>query len=965
MNNLSVSIEGLDLDVRRFSIDEQMSRPFAITLTAVARYAVDLEAALGKPARFAVTTEARDRAWHGVCGAISLRRASSGLSTYDITIVPALSLLSHGRRYRIFEDLSLPDIVGPLLSPCDFRVAEVQRPRPYTVQYAESDLSFCHRLLEEAGIAYTIAGERVILSDRFQVGDSVRSMAGDIALSRRDRAVAGPTVRASYDFQRPDFAVCTQADGRGMPACEDYALVGVRRALRPDIESQARVRDEVSFKADDVDIKPGDVVTIEDRRYLLTSTHFAGERDGEWELRADAVSADRPYRPPLRTPRPVVHGVQTAIVDSADTDDHGRVRVTLPWHNHASCWIRVSSGSAGTGFGMIALPQAGQDVLIAFEHGDPDHPIVVGRLYNAAHPSPQPLPEMSLSGHWRSQRRNAIALHDQAGSETIALSAERDLRRLVLHADVETFGRDRTREIQGNAVDVVNGTRRLHARGDGQTTVERGQRRQTAGARRRVGGAATHRIMSHRLQRVAGAAHVSVGERRHHDHRDRHVRVGGEHMRRVAGRAAIDCGADRHVKCHGSAAVYAAKIGMRSATGMLEASDVTLKAAGGFVRISDEGVTIAGTVVRINEGGSAGTSSAAVVDAPSEPTLALTEAMGNGDHWVYQRLVDALSMEPIRAMRWRLLDDAGEQVAAGMTGRDGSLVRRLDGPGPFQLASADTGSGEPLDVIEVTDGPAPPDEPVDTPVDRVVYNLLVTDSGGSIPFFTQRYYRTDEDEFPIGNNRTIASAGCALCALVAYLNITACHIDGAPVDPRSFNQYLLRWIDEHDLDADDIYASSGALKQGRLTLYAAINALAAASHPDGPAPSYSTTAPDRFHIDPGEEVPGLCDHIDSGNPALLGVRRSGDSRHVVLVVGYVRLDGATYYLINDSAYPHVAGAPSAYMLRKGGPVTRERALLHAASVERSDDHPHRYMYKVRLLSGLSHFVGLHVRQFSP
>jgi uncharacterized protein involved in type VI secretion and phage assembly len=93
------------------------------------------------------------------------------------------------------------------------------------------------------------------------------------------------------------------------------------------------------------------------RGLLITSLSIDGSPDGDWTTRATAVPAPEPYRPPLRTPRPKVHGIQSAIVvgppgQEIHTDEHGRVRVQFLWdregklNEHSSCWLRVSQGWA-------------------------------------------------------------------------------------------------------------------------------------------------------------------------------------------------------------------------------------------------------------------------------------------------------------------------------------------------------------------------------------------------------------------------------------------------------------------------------------------------------------------------------------------------------------------------------------------------------------------------------------------
>src|SRR5262249_26367450 len=116
------------------------------------------------------------------------------------------------------------------------------------------------------------------------------------------------------------------------------------------------------------------------------------------------IPAELPFRPARMTPRPLIPGTQTAFVvgppgDEIFTDKHGRVKVQFHWdrkgQNNAesSCWIRVAPPWAGKGWGAVHIPRVGQEVVVAFEEGDPDKPIIVGSVYNAVQVPPYKLPD--------------------------------------------------------------------------------------------------------------------------------------------------------------------------------------------------------------------------------------------------------------------------------------------------------------------------------------------------------------------------------------------------------------------------------------------------------------------------------------------------------------------------------------------------------------------------------------------
>jgi type VI secretion system secreted protein VgrG len=117
----------------------------------------------------------------------------------------------------------------------------------------------------------------------------------------------------------------------------------------------------------------------------------------------EAVPEGTPYRPPLRTPNPRVHGVHTAVVTGpagspVHTDQWGRVKVQFHWDRHggmdenSSAWIRVALPAGRLDDPALYRPEVGDDVLVGFEHGDPAQPYVLGALYNGEHPPPVRLP---------------------------------------------------------------------------------------------------------------------------------------------------------------------------------------------------------------------------------------------------------------------------------------------------------------------------------------------------------------------------------------------------------------------------------------------------------------------------------------------------------------------------------------------------------------------------------------------
>ncbi len=483
----------------------------------------------------------RGRRWVGLCaGAELVRVEPMGESTYVLRIVPRIWLLTQRRRYRIFQHLAIPEIAQRIFeetgAPVRVELRGGPYPKlPYKVQYDESDYAFVARILAEAGISFILrdpadpSGEAVVLlRDRPEGSKSKASLAfadepgvtprHDYAteVNVRHELRAGALSIRDFDLRRPNvlmeasappskdaskegeihryepgaFVIASPPDG-ATPFADQPAAYraahpeGLRRAARAlDAERTGRIT--ITFRTNAADLCAGMVLSIVDHPHpdlaretvLVTSFRVFGPDNGKWRVTGKAVLCEEPYRPPAKYPKPIAHGVQSALVvgprgQEMHTDEHGRVRVKFPWDpaetsdETSSCWVRVSEGWAGAGYGIIALPRIGQEVLVGFVCGDPDQPIIVGRVHNGVSPSPYKLPEMASVSGWRTASTpytggyNELHFEDKAGQEEIYLRAQRDLTAHVLVNERALVGNDRRAEIARD--DVTEAGRQIRS----------------------------------------------------------------------------------------------------------------------------------------------------------------------------------------------------------------------------------------------------------------------------------------------------------------------------------------------------------------------------------------------------------------------------------------------------------------------------------------------------------------------
>jgi type VI secretion system secreted protein VgrG len=222
--------------------------------------------------------------------------------------------------------------------------------------------------------------------------------------------------------------------------------------------------------------------------HQATTPIYGGEEAFRWETRFAATPATTVFRPLHQTPKSIVHGTQTAVVvgtpgEEIYVDKFGRVKVQFFWDRlgkndeKSSCWVRVSSAWAGKGWGVVYVPRIGQEVVVDFLEGDPDRPIITGRVYNSEQTVPYALPANGTQSGIKSHsskggeiaNTNEFRFEDKKGSEEIYLHAEKDLNAIVLNDETRTVGANRTTEIKKDDKKVVK-------EGDEVTTIEKGSR---------------------------------------------------------------------------------------------------------------------------------------------------------------------------------------------------------------------------------------------------------------------------------------------------------------------------------------------------------------------------------------------------------------------------------------------------------------------------------------------------------
>ena len=279
-------------------------------------------------------------------------------------------------------------------------------------------------------------------------GDLLGDLAGDLASAMATK-IAGKVAAA---LTGPRDALT--GDDRGVVRHDEKAA---RSRSQIEIEGVRATAFSIDLTTNVIDLAPGTVFSITrhpranlgpEERLLIAALSLAGAVGEEWTTRASAVFARHAYRPRRVTPKPIMQGVQSAIVvgprgEEIHTDELGRVRVQFHWDREgardeqSSCWMRVSQGWAGAGYGMISIPRVGQEVLVTFLEGDPDLPLIIGTVFNGTARPPHALPDHKTRSSWRGcsspggAGANEIMMDDAAGRELVYLLAERDMQQII------------------------------------------------------------------------------------------------------------------------------------------------------------------------------------------------------------------------------------------------------------------------------------------------------------------------------------------------------------------------------------------------------------------------------------------------------------------------------------------------------------------------------------------------------
>ena len=523
---------------------EELSRLFTYDLELLDKDAnISFKSLVGQP--MTVTIELPDggeRHIHGIVSRFSHVGEIGRNALYRATIRPWLWRLTLRAGCRIFQEMSVPDIIKAIfreygLTDFSESLSGTYEKREYTVQYRETDFDFVSRLMEKEGIYYhfehSADKHTMVIADAYSTHATVSGYEQipyyppeETARRERDHIdtwticqdlTPSASVLDDYDFTRPDAVLLAKLVSQHELAeatREIYDYPGAYLESSKG-ETYARVRVEEYHAQLELARGGGDARGIavgalfsltnyaredQNREYLVVSTDINLESltyessgdDAKEVFRCEfsATPSQVPFRPACITPRPVVHGPQTAVVvgksgEEIWTDEYGRVKLQFRWDREgkrdekSSCWVRVAQIWAGTKWGGIHIPRIGQEVIVEFLEGDPDRPIVTGRVYNANNMPPYALPANQTQSGIKSRSTlggaetnfNELRFEDKKDAEQVYLQAEKNLDSYVKNDETHTVDHDRKKDIKNDETTTVGHDRTETVENDETITI--------------------------------------------------------------------------------------------------------------------------------------------------------------------------------------------------------------------------------------------------------------------------------------------------------------------------------------------------------------------------------------------------------------------------------------------------------------------------------------------------------------
>jgi len=579
--------------VVQFVGKEAVSEPFAFEVTIATKdRGLTVGLAVGQPM---TVTVAPGRTITGMVEGLEQIDSAAAQGLYKVRLVPSLERLQYRSASRTFYSMDAVQIAMGVLKESgvvniEARITGALPKKELTIQYRETDLAFISRLLEEAGIHYHVeAGDKLVLSDAnggFPGGAAVvfnpTPGAGPSVLSfSRGQALHSGQVQAGdYNWKTPMVDQTAVAQAAAFGDLTDH-LFPAGIDSKPEAQAQAAIRLAAHIAEAQIcrgestipQLQAGQRIGLQghpradfNQEYVIVSVEHQRAKDYRNTFRC--LPAQIPYRPKPVAAKPVVAGVVPGIVvgpagETKFVDQYGRVKVRFPWRafQHSALneqgdagFVRVGQIAAGAGSAALWLPEVGDEVLVAFEHGDPDRPVVVGSLYNGKDMPPVALPVSKHVSLFRAQAPNGqkseMVYDGTPGNERILLNGV-SVQMLAAGDVVQRAGRAMVTESAGDLTVKSGQNLAVTSQRDAMITVGANTQLNVGGSMQStVGASAVSTVGANQQTTVGGAFVVETAK-------DLTIKAGQNAAMQIGRSARLTVGEDLHIQTARSIAVTA------------------------------------------------------------------------------------------------------------------------------------------------------------------------------------------------------------------------------------------------------------------------------------------------------------------------------------------------------------------------------------------------------------------------
>jgi type VI secretion system secreted protein VgrG len=598
---------------------------------------------------------------------------------YRAQVVPWLWFLTRQADCRIFQNLAVPDIISKIFDPFDFKDFRLSLKSSYPqldycVQYRETAFNFVSRLMEEFGIFYyfdhsTQGKHTMVLADQSSTlpacpsspvsydtevgGIDDPEVMGDWHIGQEVRT--GKYTVTDYNFTTPSTSLLANDptvvelaasqdlelfDYPGLHTTKDQGDTVAKVHMQEEEASYMVVYGEGNCRG----LMSGYSFELknhyrsdQNRNYVVTEVrHSASAGDSyvsgatgseTYSNRLTCIPASVPYRPARITPKPFVQGPQPALVvgkagEEIWVDKYGRVIVQFYWdrlgqkNENSSCWIRTSQPWAGGNWGAMWIPRIGQEVLVSFLEGDPDRPVITGRVYNADQMPPYTLPDYQTRSTFMSRSSkgggasnyNELRFEDLKGKEQIFMNAEKDMDLRVENDSREFIGANRHLIVTSNQQEQIQADKHLHVKGKHFEKIE---------------GDMSLQVTGNQMESVTGNKSLNVtGDQKESVTGNVSLSVTGNQSESVTGNVALSVTQGKSDSITMGYAMTAMTIHLSAQMGIVIECPVgiTLSSGANSVDIGPAGVFITGTPFAfINSGSSPASTDDPSGGSPSSP----------------------------------------------------------------------------------------------------------------------------------------------------------------------------------------------------------------------------------------------------------------------------------------------------------------------------------------------------------